>query len=129
MHGNELSDKMSATAPPNINQGESNCSTLRTLPRKRRPRAVGEVYITCPASQVYLNSAVNEHNAISEPIYQNTTTHSEQEANRRINRCGRLSFVRATVTESDNATGARQSMTVSTFIGSFHILRFYQMYF
>uniref|UniRef100_A0A0A1X5J7 Ephexin-1 n=1 Tax=Zeugodacus cucurbitae TaxID=28588 RepID=A0A0A1X5J7_ZEUCU len=108
---------MSAPVPPNVSvQGESNSGTLRTLPRKRRPRAVGEVYITCPASQVYLNSAVNEHNAISEPIYQNATTQPEQEARQRINRCSRLSFVRATVTEGDNATGARQSMTVSTFI-------------
>lgn len=118
---------MSTPAPTNVSQGESNCSTLRTLPRKRRPRAVGEVYITCPASQVYLNSAVNEHNAISEPIYQNTTTQVEQEANRRINRCARLSFVRATITEGSNGTSARQSMTVSTFIGSFHILMFYQL--
>ncbi|XP_067644169.1 rho guanine nucleotide exchange factor 19 isoform X2 [Eurosta solidaginis] len=104
--------------PPSVNHSDSNCNTLRTLPRKRRQRAVGEVFITCPASQIYLNSAHNENNDISEPIYENTTTtrHGDEEAILRRNRCSRLSFVRATVADAGNVEGARQSSTVSTFL-------------
>lgn len=51
-------------------------SMFSTTPRKRRPRAVGEVYISS-ASNVYLCEIVDPINAqplagICEPIYENT---------------------------------------------------------
>lgn len=110
-------------------------NTLRTLPRKRRPRAVGEVSITCPSSCVYLNADTKEEDEECnrmEPVYENTcltelkqkieesqrrqeatkeTSTRPQLARRRIH----LTFIRATISEVDDET--REGMVMSTFVG------------
>lgn len=99
-----------------------------TLPRKRRPRAVGEVGVTCPASSVYLNAAPEAHTVQppeAEPIYQNEAAVelSQQRAEqqqRQQQRRQHLSVLRICHEESlkEGAGGARASMVVSTFVGS-----------
>lgn len=107
-----------------------------TLPRKRRPRAVGEVSVTCPASSVYLNSAA-EHNPGQtspepEPIYQNETVaelskqrqREDQQRQRGELRRQHLSVLRICHEEPQAAeAGAahRVSMVVSTFVGSLQL--------
>lgn len=101
-----------------------------TLPRKRRPRAVGEVGVTCPASIVYLN-ATPEANPVqppeAEPIYQNEAAvelsqqrAEEQQLQRQQQRRQHLSVLRICHEEplKEEAGVARASMVVSTFVGS-----------
>lgn len=115
-------------------------NTLRTLPRKRRPRAVGEVSITCPSSCVYLNAEPQEEDENGSsakketPIYANTcieelkdkletiqksagvepynrnSTGSVRPRHQRIH----LTFIRATIAEVDET---REGMVMSTYIG------------
>lgn len=100
-----------------------------TLPRKRRPRAVGEVGVTCPASIIYLN-ATPEPNPVqppeAEPIYQNETAvelsqqRAEQQRLQRRQRRQHLSVLRICHEEplKEGEAAARASMVVSTFVGS-----------
>lgn len=113
-------------------------NTLRTLPRKRRPRAVGEVSITCPSSYVYLNSEIKEGGDYAEdqatktdPVYQNTCIEElkqkieavqqsppqtkESYARRHQRQRIHLTFVRATIAEVDDET--REGVVMSTFVG------------
>ncbi|XP_037823877.1 rho guanine nucleotide exchange factor 16 isoform X2 [Lucilia sericata] len=105
-------------------------NTLRTLPRKRRPRAVGEVSITCPSSCVYLNAEVREDadngsSVKNEPVYQNTCLEELKEKlatvqkpnnvtpNVRQRQRIHLTFIRATIAEVDEK---REGMVMSTFV-------------
>lgn len=121
---------METTTSPNFNY---NTNTLRTLPRKRRPRAAGEVSITCPSSCVYLNSELRQATADTtsvekDPVYQNTC--SEQQLQAQLECSKRppqheqptvrqrqrihLTFIRATIAEVDET---RESVVMSTFVG------------
>lgn len=109
-----------------------NTNTLRTLPRKRRPRAVGEVSITCPSSYVYLNGEVGEdadnNSATQEPVYENTCLEELKEKLESVQKPGNetrnvrqhqrqrihLTFIRATIAEVDER---REGMVMSTFVG------------
>ncbi|XP_065360874.1 rho guanine nucleotide exchange factor 16 isoform X2 [Calliphora vicina] len=108
-----------------------NTNTLRTLPRKRRPRAVGEVSITCPSSCVYLNGEVGEdadnNSAKQEPVYENTCLEELKEKFDSVQKPGNetrnvrqhqrqrihLTFIRATIAEVDER---REGMVMSTFV-------------
>lgn len=104
-----------------------------TLPRKRRPRAVGEVGVTCPASSVYLN-ATPETNPVqppeAEPIYQNEAAvelsqqRAEQQRLQRQQRRQHLSVLRICHEEpqKEGEGVARASMVVSTFVGSLQFI-------
>ena len=115
-------------------------NTLRTLPRKRRPRAVGEVSITCPSSCVYLNAEPqkedeNGSSAKKEPpIYVNTCMEELKDKLETIQKSAgvepynrnstgtvrprhqriHLTFIRATIAEVDET---REGMVMSTYIG------------
>ncbi|XP_075164008.1 ephexin isoform X2 [Haematobia irritans] len=113
-------------------------NTLRTLPRKRRPRAVGEVSITCPSSCVYLNAEIKEGDCCNgdttsqistmEPVYQNTCMEELKERiaggasqQQRIEKyCAKrpqrvhLTFICATIAEVEDET--RESKVMSTFV-------------
>lgn len=96
---------------------------LVTLPRKRRPRAVGEVSITCPASSVYLNAEIQTTSPETEPIYQNEAvvfnqrcSYKKQQQQQKQRQ--HLSVLRVAHVERGDAT--KISMVVSTFVGSFN---------
>ena len=94
------------------NQCDANIPT--TIPRKRRPRAVGEVFITSTASQVYLNSEFNENNEVIEPIYQNVVVQEHLRSRQCRGRQKHLSVARSTIYEVDES---KESMIVSTYVG------------
>lgn len=104
-----------------------------TLPRKRRPRAVGEVSVTCPASSVYLNAAP-EPNPLQtppepEPIYQNETVAklSQRRSGQQLQLRQHFSVLRICHEEPQaaeaGAAAQRVSMVVSTFVGSLQLGR------
>ncbi|XP_030385065.1 rho guanine nucleotide exchange factor 5 isoform X2 [Scaptodrosophila lebanonensis] len=87
----------------------------RTLPRKRRPRAVGEVYITSPASRLYLNGEPSAPlEPLSEPIYQNEAAAISQRCCYAQQRCQRLTVARTQ--NGDRKDPTKESMVVSTFV-------------
>lgn len=131
-----------ATATATATTFNFNTNTLRTLPRKRRPRAVGEVSITCPSSCVYLNGDIKEDtptdsadSAITEHVYQNTCLDELKEKLQSIPKPGEgnkptrnvvcqrqrihLTFIRATIAEVDET---REGMVMSTFVGWYFYL-------
>ncbi|XP_034480468.1 uncharacterized protein LOC117786368 isoform X3 [Drosophila innubila] len=101
---------------------------LVTLPRKRRPRAVGEVSVTCPSSSVYLNAEIEtsypKAQAELEPIYQNEAaaidqsgSHKQQQQQQQQQKCclqAHLSVLRVSHVERNDAN--KMSMVVSTFV-------------
>lgn len=104
-----------------------------TLPRKRRPRAVGEVSVTCPASSVYLNAAP-EPNPLQtppepEPIYQNETVAAKLSQRRSVQQLQlrqhfsvlRICHEEPQAAEAGAAAAQRVSMVVSTFVGSLQL--------
>ncbi|XP_073836910.1 ephexin isoform X2 [Musca autumnalis] len=132
------------TTPAAASNAAISTNTLRTLPRKRRPRAVGEVSITCPSSYVYLNAEIKEDNAgedgtdKADPVYQNASSidelkqkiseavqqqtkesrnssaSSSSAAKRHQRQRIHLTFVRATIAEVDDET--REGMVMTTFV-------------
>lgn len=92
---------------------EKSQETVKTIPRKRRPRAVGEVFITTPSSQVYLNSELNEKNEINEPIYENTS----QPIKRDSNKCGYKKFTTFARSITDGQNKNTQLSVISTYVG------------
>lgn len=95
---------------------------LVTLPRKRRPRAVGEVSITCPTSCVYLNAEPSSKSEPEpEPIYQNEAAAISQQRQLQQQQPRRLplhqTVLRVRHVEPDDAS--RESVLVSSFVGSF----------
>jgi len=93
-----------------------------TLPRKRRPRAAGEVGVTCQGntSSVYLNGPVSAEpmRPAPEPIYQNEAAAISQRRSHAHQRAQLLTSMVVTHDERGGNT-AKVSMTVSTFVGSF----------
>ncbi|XP_017059833.1 ephexin-1 isoform X1 [Drosophila ficusphila] len=90
-----------------------------TLPRKRRPRAAGEVAVTCQgnSSSVYLNGPVSAEplRPAPEPIYQNEAAAISQRCSHAHQRAHLLTSMRVTRGEGgDNS--AKVTMTVSTFV-------------
>ncbi|ALC43646.1 Exn [Drosophila busckii] len=84
---------------------------LVTLPRKRRPRAAGEVGVTCSTSSVYLNAEVKSTETVAapEPIYQNEASQSPKQRQRK-----QLHFSVCRLEEPSRAGQA--AMQVSTFV-------------
>ncbi|XP_037939998.1 rho guanine nucleotide exchange factor 19 [Teleopsis dalmanni] len=93
------------------NSSMENNGTIRTMPRKRRPRAAGEVYITSPSSQIYLNSEVNEKNELVEPIYENINSKREEVTYTRQRQ--HVTFVRALTKDDDKS---KETVVISTFV-------------
>ncbi|KAM8710649.1 hypothetical protein ACLKA7_017298 [Drosophila subpalustris] len=104
--------------------GFSPSEQLVTLPRKRRPRAVGEVSVTCPSSSVYLNAQIEVSSPDSEPIYQNEAAavinqrcsykQQQQQQQQQHRFKGHLSVLRVSHVERGDAN--KMSMVVSTFV-------------
>ncbi|XP_016999832.2 rho guanine nucleotide exchange factor 5 isoform X2 [Drosophila takahashii] len=90
-----------------------------TLPRKRRPRAAGEVGVTCQGntSSVYLNGPVSGEptRPAPEPIYQNEAAAISQRCSHAHQRPHLLTSMRVTHGEGGE-NSAKVTMTVSTFI-------------
>nr|XP_036670548.1 rho guanine nucleotide exchange factor 5 isoform X2 [Drosophila suzukii]XP_036670549.1 rho guanine nucleotide exchange factor 5 isoform X2 [Drosophila suzukii] len=90
-----------------------------TLPRKRRPRAAGEVGVTCQGntSSVYLNGPVSAEpmRPAPEPIYQNEAAAISQRRSHAHQRAQLLTSMVVTHDERGGNT-AKVSMTVSTFV-------------
>ena len=153
-----VSTKLSSIATSSTACATLNYSnTLRTLPRKRRPRAVGEVSITCPSSYVYLNAEPQEEDENGSfakkepPIYVNTCIEELKDKLETIQKSAgvephnrnstgnvrprhqriHLTFIRATIAEVDET---REGMVMSTYIGwylnsyFFYSKGFYNMY-
>lgn len=97
---------------------------LVTLPRKRRPRAVGEVSITCPTSSVYLNAEpISKLKPEPEPIYQNEAAaiSQQRQLQQQLLQQRRLplhqTVLRVRHVEPGDAN--RECVLVSSFVGSF----------
>jgi len=91
-----------------------------TLPRKRRPRARGEVGVTCQGSStVYLNGPVSAEpiRPAPEPIYQNEAAAISQRCSYSHQRAQLLTSMRVTVAEGAE-NNSKVTMEVSTFVGS-----------
>ncbi|EDV52010.1 rho guanine nucleotide exchange factor 5 isoform X2 [Drosophila erecta] len=89
-----------------------------TLPRKRRPRARGEVGVTCQGSStVYLNGPVSAEpiRPAPEPIYQNEAAAISQCCSYSQQRAQLLTSMRVTLGEGTENT-AKVTMAVSTFV-------------
>ncbi|XP_043646469.1 rho guanine nucleotide exchange factor 5 isoform X2 [Drosophila teissieri] len=89
-----------------------------TLPRKRRPRARGEVGVTCQGSStVYLNGPVSAEpiRPAPEPIYQNEAAAISQRCSYSHQRAQLLTSMRVTLVEGAKNT-AKVTMAVSTFV-------------
>ncbi|BFF99303.1 rho guanine nucleotide exchange factor 5 [Drosophila madeirensis] len=124
---------MSATYPKNGQRlscssslsSHGNHSDLVTLPRKRRPRAVGEVAVTCQHStSVYLNAPPTEEPVpcAPEPLYQNeAAVEQQQQQEQELEKKEKRRWVRAEVTtlrvcHKELGNPSQESMVVSTFV-------------
>ncbi|XP_030570835.1 rho guanine nucleotide exchange factor 15-like [Drosophila novamexicana] len=113
------SQRLSCTGSLSSNSSHAHSNGLLvTLPRKRRPRAAGEVSVTCPASSVYLNAEPSAEHSPSqappepEPIYQNEAAAISQRARQRQRRLPlHQSVLRVSYVEQ-----GRESMVVSSFV-------------
>lgn len=81
-----MNTKQATETATGITIASSRNNTLRILPRKRRPRAAGEVSITCPTSCVYLNGELQQDvpgnaNNVEKLLYQNTKAKQEEASN------------------------------------------------
>ncbi|EDV96571.1 rho guanine nucleotide exchange factor 5 isoform X2 [Drosophila grimshawi] len=134
-HNNQRLSCTSSITTASSNSGHAHVvEPLVTLPRKRRPRAVGEVSITCPTSSVYLNAAppIPEDQppaqSLPEPIYQNeaaaaaaaisqrcsASSNGSHKQRRRLQ--AHLSTLRVSYVEPHKGKPSRESMVVSTFV-------------
>ncbi|EDW18493.1 ephexin-1 isoform X2 [Drosophila mojavensis] len=92
---------------------------LVTLPRKRRPRAVGEVSITCPTSCVYLNAEPSSKSEPEpEPIYQNEAAAISQQRQLQQQQPRRLPLHQTVlrVRHVEPGDASRESVLVSSFV-------------
>ncbi|XP_037890438.1 ephexin-1 isoform X3 [Glossina fuscipes] len=85
-HGIKMNTKEVRATATGITITSSRNNTLRILPRKRRPRAAGEVSITCPASCVYLNGDLQQDvpgnaNNVQKLLYQTIKARQEECSN------------------------------------------------
>ncbi|XP_017128375.1 ephexin-1 isoform X2 [Drosophila elegans] len=91
-----------------------------TLPRKRRPRAAGEVAVTCQgnSSSVYLNGPVSAEpvRPAPEPIYQNEAAAISQRRSHAHQRAQLLTSMRVTTHGEGGEKPVKVTMTVSTFV-------------
>lgn len=98
-----------------------------TVPRKRRPRPVGEVYISS-TSKIFLNRKIdnetiskNENNS-EEPFYQNTSNNLKSNINNKIKHKNKeFTRIRYKNEENYKQTDLKETQIISTFIGKLKI--------